>query len=151
MIVQTELLARNLAALRRANGFTLEEVAARVGTTRQAVGKWELGESLPDLPHTAALAELYGVTVDALISHDESALGYPVPPKGKHIFGIVTVGERGEIVLPERAREIFGLQRGSQLVVLGNEAAGERGIALVESELMFSYAEKIMKQAGKEE
>lgn len=151
MIVQTELLARNLAALRRANGFTLEEVAARVGTTRQAVGKWELGESLPDLPHTAALAELYGVTVDALISHDESKLGYPVPPKGKHIFGIVTVGERGEIVLPERAREIFGLQRGSQLVVLGNETAGERGIALVESELMFSYAEKIMKQAGKAE
>lgn len=151
MIVQTELLARNLAALRRANGFTLEEVAVRVGTTRQAVGKWELGESLPDLPHTAALAELYGVTVDALISHDESALGYPVPPKGKHIFGIVTVGERGEIVLPERAREIFGLQRGSQLVVLGSETAGERGIALVESELMFSYAEKIMKQAGKEE
>ena len=151
MIVQTELLARNLAALRRANEFTLEEVAARVGTTRQAVGKWELGESLPDLPHTAALAELYGVTVDALISHDESALGYPVPPKGKHIFGIVTVGERGEIVLPERAREIFGLQRGSQLVVLGNETAGERGIALVESELMFSYAEKIMKQAGKAE
>lgn len=151
MIVQTELLARNLAALRRANGFTLEEVAARVGTTRQAVGKWELGESLPDLPHTAALAELYGVTVDALISHDESALGYPVPPKGKHIFGIVTVGERGEIVLPERAREIFGLQRGSQLVVLGSETAGERGIALVESELMFSYAEKIMKQAGKGE
>lgn len=151
MIVQTELLARNLAALRRANGFTLEEVAVRVGTTRQAVGKWELGESLPDLPHTAALAELYGVTVDALISHDESALGYPVPPKGKHIFGIVTVGERGEIALPERAREIFGLQRGSQLVVLGNETAGERGIALVESELMFSYAEKIMKQAGKAE
>lgn len=151
MIVQTELLARNLAALRRANGFTLEEVAARVGTTRQAVGKWELGESLPDLPHTAALAELYGVTVDALISHDESTLGYPVPPKGKHIFGIVTVRERGEIVLPERAREIFGLQRGSQLVVLGSETAGERGIALVESELMFSYAEKIMKQAGKGE
>ena len=89
--------------------------------------------------------------MDALISHDESALGYPVPPKGKHIFGIVTVGERGEIVLPERAREIFGLQRGSQLVVLGNETAGERGIALVESELMFSYAEKIMKQAGKAE
>ena len=151
MIVQTELLARNLAALRRANGFTLEEVAVRVGTTRQAVGKWELGESLPDLPHTAALAELYGVTVDALISHDESTLGYPVPPKGKHIFGIVTVGERGEIVLPERAREIFGLQRGSQLVVLGSETAGERGIALVESELMFSYAGKIMKQAGKAE
>lgn len=151
MIVQTELLARNLAALRRANGFTLEEVAVRVGTTRQAVGKWELGESLPDLPHTAALAELYGVTMDALVSHDESALGYPVPPKGKHIFGIVTVGERGEIVLPERAREIFGLQRGSQLVVLGSETAGERGIALVESELMFSYAEKIMKQAGKAE
>lgn len=110
-----------------------------------------MAKACPICPHTAALAELYGVTVDALISHDESTLGYPVPPKGKHIFGIVTVGERGEIVLPERAREIFGLQRGSQLVVLGNETAGERGIALVESELMFSYAEKIMKRAGKAE
>ena len=145
------MFSDRLKQARKRKKLSQAELSRQLGVTQQAVGKWELGESLPDLPHTAALAELYGVTVDALISHDESTLGYPVPPKGKHIFGIVTVGERGEIVLPERAREIFGLQRGSQLVVLGSETAGERGIALVESELMFSYAEKIMKQAGKAE
>ncbi len=144
-------LACNLSRLRRDKGLTLEEVADRVGATRQAVGKWETGESAPDLAHAAALAEFYGTSLDALVSHDERALGYPVPPKGKHIFGIATVGERGQIVLPKRAREIFRLSPGSRLVVLGNETAGERGIALVESELMLSYAAKIMEHAEEKE
>lgn len=146
----TQLLAANLAALRRERGDTLEAVAEHVNATRQAVGKWETGESTPDLTHAAALAEYYGVTLDALLRHDESVLGYPIPPKGKHIFGIATVGDRGQIVLPKRAREVFGLKSGSRLVVLGNETAGERGIALVESELMFSYAAKIMENITKE-
>ena len=61
------------------------------------------------------------------------------------------MGERGQIVLPKRAREIFRLSPGSRLVVLGNETAGERGIALVESELMLSYAAKIMEHAEEKE
>ncbi len=140
----TSKLSSNLARLRQETGYTLEMVAARIGVTRQAIGKWETGESMPDLVHAAALAQFYGVTLDALLTHDETAFGYPVPPKGKHIFGIVTVGERGQIVLPKRARDLFGLKAGSRLVVLGNETEGERGIALVESELMFAYAAKIM-------
>lgn len=46
------------------------------------------------------------------------------PPKGKHLFGTVTVGEKGQIVIPKNAREIFGIKPGDSLVVLGDEATG---------------------------
>ena len=45
-------------------------------------------------------------------------------PKGKHIFGTVKVGEKGQIVIPKDAREIFNIQPGDSLVVLGDEATG---------------------------
>ncbi len=45
-------------------------------------------------------------------------------PKGKHLFGTVKVGEKGQIVIPKEAREIFGIQPGDSLVVLGDEATG---------------------------
>ena len=53
-------------------------------------------------------------------------------PKGKHIFGTVKVGERGQIVIPKEAREIFDINPGDTLLVLGDE---EQGIAAL---LIFS-------------
>ncbi len=49
-------------------------------------------------------------------------------PKGKHIFGIVKIGEKGQILIPKEAREVFGLKPGDKLLMLGDE---KRGIALV--------------------
>lgn len=148
MNLQKSNISWNLATLRRSNNYTLEEVADKIGATRQAVGKWESGETLPDLMHASALADLYGVTLDALLNYNERSEGVPIPPKGKHIFGVVTLGERGQIVLPKRARDVFGLKPGSSLVVLGDETEGNRGIALVESELLMSYAAKMMGLLG---
>ena len=51
----------------------------------------------------------------------------PVKGKGKHMFGSVKVGERGQIVIPKEARDIFGIKAGDILFVLGDET---RGIAL---------------------
>ena len=45
-------------------------------------------------------------------------------PKGKHIFGTVKVGEKGQIVIPKEARELFGIQAGDTLLVLGDEQSG---------------------------
>lgn len=45
-------------------------------------------------------------------------------PKGKHLFGTVKVGEKGQIVIPKEARAIFNIQPGDSLVVLGDEATG---------------------------
>ena len=45
-------------------------------------------------------------------------------PKGHYIFGTVKVGERGQIVIPKEAREVFGIQAGDTLIVLGDEKWG---------------------------
>lgn len=45
-------------------------------------------------------------------------------PKGKHIFGTAKVGEKGQIVIPKEARQIFGVQPGDTLLILGDEETG---------------------------
>ncbi|MBO5897499.1 MAG: AbrB/MazE/SpoVT family DNA-binding domain-containing protein [Clostridia bacterium] len=45
-------------------------------------------------------------------------------PKGKHIFGTVKVGEKGQIVIPKEARDLFDIKAGDTLLVLGDEQSG---------------------------
>ena len=45
-------------------------------------------------------------------------------PKGKHVFGTVKVGEKGQIVIPKEARTLFGIQPGDTLLILGDDASG---------------------------
>ena len=118
------MISQNIQAARKALGLTQEDLANRLSVARQTVAKWESGESLPDLENAYALAKLLGVSVDDLIAHNEAATGYPIPPRGKHNFGIVRMGERGQIVIPKKARDIFELHAGSELLVLGDEAQG---------------------------
>jgi AbrB family looped-hinge helix DNA binding protein len=67
-----------------------------------------------------------------------------MPPKGKHIFGIVRVGEKGQIVIPKDARKIFDIKPGDTLMVLGDE---EQGLALMKSEGFLEMAQEIFKAA----
>ena len=62
-------------------------------------------------------------------------------PKGKHIFGTVKVGERGQIVIPKEARELFDIKPGDTLLVLGDE---EHGIAISKADVMKELALKIL-------
>lgn len=57
------------------------------------------------------------------------------------------VGERGQIVIPKRAREVFSISTGDQLLVLGDE---EQGIAIVKADLVQSFAHELMKAAQRE-
>ncbi|MGN1334008.1 MAG: AbrB/MazE/SpoVT family DNA-binding domain-containing protein [Anaerovoracaceae bacterium] len=69
-----------------------------------------------------------------------------VAPKGKHIFGIVTVGERGQIVIPKDAREVFRIKPGDKLLVMGDE---EQGIAIVKTDAFKSFASFILEELKK--
>ncbi|WP_342506452.1 AbrB/MazE/SpoVT family DNA-binding domain-containing protein [Sporosarcina sp. FSL K6-2383] len=62
-------------------------------------------------------------------------------PDGKHIFGTVKVGTKGQIVIPKEARDIFNIQPGDSLLMLGDE---KQGIALVKQELFFEFADAIL-------
>lgn len=131
-------IAANLRYLRNQSRLSQEEVAERVGVSRQAVAKWENGDSLPDILNCEALADLYNVSLNDLVRYDPEREGLPIPPKNKHIFGTVTLGERGQIVLPKKARETFKLKPGDTLVVLGDTNPSTAGIALIDSNTLLS-------------
>ena len=59
--------ANRLYELRKKQGFSQEELAEKLGVSRQAVSKWERSESSPDTDNLIALAQLYGMSLDELI------------------------------------------------------------------------------------
>ena len=131
----------NLLQMRRMKGFTQEEIAEKVGVTRQAVAKWEAGETVPDLDKCKMLAEVFEVSLDDLANYEpEENLGLGLPPKGKHLFGVVTVGDKGQVVIPAKARKLFEISPGDQLVVLGDEG---QGLAIMKSEKFLALADAI--------
>ena len=119
--------SENLIELRKLNNYTQEDLAELIGVSRQTLSKYETGESLPDIEKCKQLAEVFSVTIDDLISYEKNSannMGFGIPPKGKHIFGMVKVGEKGQIVIPAKARKIFDIVPGDNLVVLGDEGQG---------------------------
>lgn len=60
---------------------------------------------------------------------------------GKYIFGVCKVGEKGQIVIPKEAREVFGIKPGDSLLMLGDVKSG---IALVKTEIFQAVAEEIL-------
>ena len=128
------MLKENISMLRSVNGYSQEEVAEKIGVSRQAYAKWEKGEAVPDVERCQKLAELYGVTIDSLVNYsDKIGTTTLTPgPKGKHIFGTTKINDRGQVVIPKKARELFGINNGDSLVVLGDEA---EGIALIKADI----------------
>lgn len=129
--------------MRKVLQLTQEDIAEKLGVTRQSVAKWESGESIPDLDKCKQLADIFGVSLDDLANYEpEENLGLGLPPKGKHLFGLVTVGDKGQIVIPAKARKIFEISTGDQLVVLGDEG---QGLALVKASNFLSLANMVKK------
>lgn len=133
-------IATNLRSLRTRRGFSQAEIAEQIGVTRQAVAKWENGGSLPDILNCEALADLFDVSLNELVRYDPEQEGIPIGPKDKHIFGTVTIGERGQIVLPKKARDTLKLQPGDTLVVLGDSNPANAGTAVgCQSEFVYLH------------
>ena len=133
----------NIIHLRKMHKMTQEDLAEQVGVTRQAIAKWESGETIPDLEKCRLLADTFGVSLDDLANYEPGEnLGLELPPKGKHLFGIVTVGDKGQIVIPAKARKMFNISAGDELVVLGDET---QGMAIIKAQHFLSMADMIRK------
>ena len=137
-------IADNILATRMSLHLTQEKLAEAVGVSRQTVAKWESGETSPDLEHAAALADALGTTIDGLANFDGGGLVEGAPPRGKHLFGNVKVGERGQIVIPKEARDLFDIKPGDKLVVLGEEG---QGLALCKEDVFMAGVEAAMESA----
>lgn len=135
------MISENIRARREHLGLTQETLAQMVGVSRQTMGKWEDGTSTPDLSNAGALAQALEVSLDDLVGYESKITGAPMPPAGKHIFGTVIVSERGQIVIPKEAREMFGFAPGTKLVVLGDENEG--GLALLEADRFLAGVEAV--------
>ena len=132
------MISKNLLFLRKRANLSQEALAEKLDVSRQTLAKWESGESVPDIVHCDRLAELFDISLDDLlhIELDENGM----PPRGRFVFGTVTVGEKGQIVIPVKARRIFHIKPGDNLMVLGDI---NQGLALVSADFFLEIAQQM--------
>lgn len=70
-----QIIAKNIIALRKRDGITQAELAEKLSYTDKAVSKWERGASVPDITVLKDIADLFGVTIDYLVTEE-----HEVPP-----------------------------------------------------------------------
>lgn len=63
-----------------------------------------------------------------------------VTDNGKYIFGVVKVGDRGQIVIPKEAREVYGIKAGDNLLVLGDT----KGMAVIKTEIFQDKIDEVL-------
>ncbi len=119
-----DVIVNRLKLMRSRMGLTQEDVAEKVGVSRQAVAKWEKGETLPDIESCIKLADLFEVPVDMLVR----GLKEEKAAEKKQLFGCVKVNDKGQITLPASVREAFRIKPGDYVLVLADT---EKGIALM--------------------
>lgn len=128
------MFGENLIELRKLHNMSQEELAELIGISRQTLSKYETGESLPDIEKCKMIADVFGVLLDDLVKYNKvDNMGLGVPPNGKHMFGMVKVGDKGQIVIPAKARKVFDIKPGDSLIVLGDE---EQGIAIIKEKAL---------------
>lgn len=139
------MFSDNLLYLRNLKGLSQEQVAEAVGISRQSYSKWEQGDTFPDIDKCDKLAKFYGVTIDSLIHSDEKIGKTKIAPApiGKHLWGTVTIGSKGQIVIPKNARDTFDMKEGDRLVVLGDES---QGIALIKAEIFENQMQEMLER-----
>lgn len=64
-------LQEKLQILRKKNGYSQEQLADKLGVSRQTIGKWENGQAIPELYGLIQLSELYGITIDRMVKDDD--------------------------------------------------------------------------------
>ncbi len=63
-------IGNKIMELRKKNNFSQEDLAEKVGVTRQTISKWELGETAPDLKQAKVLSQVFKVSLDELVDND---------------------------------------------------------------------------------
>jgi len=143
------MIGMNIRILRKKNKMSQEVLAEKVNVSRQTIAKWENEEALPDIHKCKLLADIFKISIDQLSSDMSEEEVKQLGPKGKHFFGVVKVGERGQIVIPKAAREKYQIQAGNKLVVLGEDAS--QGLAIMKTDGFLEFADIIRKAAEQEE
>ena len=67
-------LGNKIVSLRKKNNLSQEELAEKVGVTRQTISKWELEETAPDINHAKTLSKIFNVSLDELTNNNINSI-----------------------------------------------------------------------------
>lgn len=112
------ILADKIIQERKKNGWSQEELADKLGVTRQAVSKWEGAQSTPDLQRLLEMSKLFGVSVDYLIKEEMVAEEY-VAVSEENTSGVrrVTMAEANEFLKIKKATAPY-IAMGTSLCII---------------------------------
>ena len=102
-------IANRLAELRKKHGYSQEELADKLGVSRQAVSKWECGESSPDTDNLIALAKVYNMSLDELLGNPVKKEEEPIEPE---IVDPEDEEDEREDAIEERIERAFSEKKG---------------------------------------
>lgn len=106
-------IGERITKYRKKNGWSQEELAERLGVSRQSVSKWESGTSVPDINRILEMSEIFGVTTDYLLKgHSEVRIKAP------------EIGEQGKIISQETEMQDSVISQG---MAAGGTMGGEAG------------------------
>lgn len=109
------ILADKIITLRKRNGWSQEELADRLGISRQSVSKWESGVSIPDLDKIIKLSSLFGVSTDYLLKEEIEEL-----PAGEGMALTEAEEVAGRAVSVEEAEEFLRITKSfAKMIGLG--------------------------------
>lgn len=107
-------IANRLVNLRKENGLSQEQLAEKIGVSRQAVSKWERSEASPDTDNIILLARLYNISLDELLRTEDEI---PIEPLSENADIIeaeqentVSEEQTEPFPLPEKSDEVVGIQ-----------------------------------------
>ena len=103
--------AENLKMLRKQAGMSQEQLAEKLGVSRQAVTKWETGVGIPDIENIMAISTLFNISIDDLLSNES---GSKKLPETEYLYESVT-----EYDVDESKRYDMKLGGAKQLVLVG--------------------------------
>lgn len=135
------MIGRNIRTLRNRKKMSQESLAEKLEVSRQTVAKWENDEALPDIDKSKRMADIFQISLDQLSSDVSEEEIKQMGPKGKHFFWSGEGRERGQVVIPKHARDMYQIQAGDKLIVLGEDLT--KGIAILKSDSFLEFADMI--------
>ena len=109
-------LGEKIQILRKQQGMSQEQLSAVMGVSRQAISKWEVGESIPDVDNVVQLSEIFGVTTDYILKNGNDTGGGGIP---KTKIEAATVSDSEQGLLERKLSKWTSSKVGSNMVVVG--------------------------------
>ena len=121
------ILAEKITVLRKRNGWSQEELAEKLGVSRQSISKWESAQSTPDLNRILAMSALFDVSTDTLLKDEEELQELPVLTGGTELNAEVITPAKE---IPEPLRSV-SMEEANRYLQLKAVASGRIAIGVM--------------------